>query len=111
MKAHANQDQSALWNGTAGEAWVSQQQLLDASFVRFEKLLVDEVANTGALRVLDIGCGAGATTLAIARHLGTSGSCTGLDISAPLVELARQRAARESLNAEFVLADAQTHEF
>jgi SAM-dependent methyltransferase len=111
MKADANRDQSALWNGSAGEAWVSQQGLLDSSFVRFEKLLVDEVAKTGARRVLDVGCGSGATTLAVARHLGTTGSSTGIDISAPLIELARRRAARDPLNAEFVLADAQTHEF
>jgi len=116
MKANANtepanQEQSALWNGTAGEAWVNQQQLLDASFAGFVPLLVDEVVKTGARRVLDIGCGSGATTLAIARHLGALGSCTGLDLSAPLVELARSRAARAGVPAEFVLADAQTHEF
>jgi SAM-dependent methyltransferase len=110
MKANANQEQAALWNGASGETWVNAQALLDASFVNFETLLVDEVARTGARRVLDVGCGSGATTLAIARHLGAAGA-TGIDISAPLIELARARAARERVPAEFVLADAQTHEF
>jgi len=111
MKANANQEQAALWNGTAGEAWVNQQKLLDASFARFEQLLVDEVVKTGARRVLDVGCGSGATTLAIARHLGDHGACTGIDISAPLVELARDRAARDGVRADFLLADAQTRDF
>jgi SAM-dependent methyltransferase len=70
------------------------------------------VARAGARRVLDIGCGTGATTLAIARHLGASGSCTGADISAPMIASARERAAREGLaTARFVCADAQTHAF
>lgn len=111
MKANANREQSALWNGPSGEAWVNGQALLDATFERFEQLLVDEVDSTAARRVLDVGCGSGAVTRAIARHLGATGTCTGIDISAPLIELARQRAAREAVAAEFLLADAQTHEF
>src|ERR1043166_7369163 len=111
MQTNANREQSALWNGSSGEAWVNEQVLLDTTFVNFERLLVNEVAETGARRVLDVGCGAGATTLAIAQHLGSAGSCTGIDISAPLVELARSRAARAGLDASFLLADAQTHEF
>jgi SAM-dependent methyltransferase len=111
MQANANREQSALWNGASGEAWVREQKLLDTSFVNFEQVLVDEVSRTGARRVLDVGCGSGATTLAIARHLGTAGTCTGIDISAPLIELARARAGRESVRAGFLLADAQTHEF
>lgn len=111
MNADANQDQSALWNGPSGEAWVQDQALLDGMFARFVQVLVDEVAATDARRVLDIGCGSGATTFAIARHLGARGSCTGVDISAPLIDLALGRAAREPDAAEFLLADAQTHDF
>jgi SAM-dependent methyltransferase len=111
MKETANRDQSALWNGPSGATWVNEQQLLDASFANFETLLVDEVSRTRAHRVLDVGCGSGATTLAIARHLAAAGSATGIDISAPLIELARKRAALAGVNAEFLLADAQTHEF
>jgi SAM-dependent methyltransferase len=111
MKANANREQSALWNGSSGEAWVNGQSLLDATYVNFEPLLVAQVESMRARRVLDIGCGSGATTFAIARHLGSGGAVTGLDISGPLVELARERAARAGLNAEFVLADAQTHDF
>jgi SAM-dependent methyltransferase len=111
MNANANREQAALWNGPSGQTWVREQALLDASFANFERLLIDEVARTGARRVLDVGCGSGATTLAIGRALGADGVVTGIDISAPLVELARDRAARDGVAASFVLADAQTHEF
>jgi SAM-dependent methyltransferase len=111
MKTIANREQSALWNGSSGEAWVRGQALLDATYSSFEGLLVAEAAATRSTRVLDIGCGSGATTLALARHLGASGGAVGIDISAPLVELARQRAAHAGVNASFLLADAQTHEF
>ena len=111
MKANANREQSALWNGSSGEAWVDGQSLLDATYANFEKLLVTEVESVRARHVLDVGCGSGATTLAIARDLGPDGSVTGIDISAPLVELARERAARAGVGARFLLADAQTHEF
>ena len=60
-------------------------------------------------RVLDIGCGAGATTLAMARRLGPEGFCLGVDISGPLIAAATARAA--GLPAAFVQADAQTYAF
>jgi SAM-dependent methyltransferase len=59
--------------------------------------------------VLDVGCGSGATTLAAAA---TAERAVGVDLSQPLVELARRRArAAKIANAEFVIADAQTHDF
>jgi SAM-dependent methyltransferase len=105
-----NEEQAKLWNGPAGEAWVQGQQLLDGMFEPFERLLVEEAAGNAARRVLDVGCGSGATTLAIARRIGAGGECTGVDISEPLIALARQRAARENLAAQFRCADAQTAE-
>jgi len=104
-------EQSARWNGTAGNAWVDMQELLDGMFKLFEKLLVEAVTEAGASRVLDIGCGTGGTTLAIARALGADGNCTGVDISEPMIDAARARAATEGSPARFVCADAQTHHF
>ncbi len=107
-----SQTQSALWNSRGGEVWVEQQQLLDRLFLQFERLLADEVAASGARNILDIGCGAGATTLAAARRLAPEGQCTGLDISAPLITAARRRAENEGLtNAHFIAGDAQGHDF
>jgi SAM-dependent methyltransferase len=103
-----NAEQSKLWNGSAGQAWVEGQQLLDGMFEPFERLLADEVRARGSRRVLDVGCGAGATTLAIARALAPGGTCTGIDISEPLIGAARARAAREQAAAQFLCDDAQT---
>lgn len=111
--ADANRDQHALWNGPAGDAWVEAQALLDGMFAPFETLLVQAARERGARRVLDVGCGTGATTLALARALGEGARCVGIDLSAPMLELARARAARPSAGgaAEFVLGDAQRHGF
>jgi SAM-dependent methyltransferase len=106
-----NQEQIAMWNGTAGRAWVETQESLDRLFQPFEHLLVDAVAATRAQRVLDVGCGTGSTTLAIARRLGTQGTSVGLDLSEPMIALARTRAERESTPPSFICADAQTHAF
>lgn len=103
--------QARLWNGPAGRAWAETQELLDRMFAPFERLLVDEVRAGPGGRVLDVGCGSGACTLAIARALGTQGRCTGIDISAPMLAVARARAAREALPVRFVQADAQVHAF
>jgi SAM-dependent methyltransferase len=107
----ANEDMAAAWNGVSGRAWVDEQQLLDRTYAPIERLLVDQVAAAGARAVLDIGCGAGATTLAVARSLGGRGQATGIDISAPLIDVARARAQREASAAKFIRADAQTHGF
>lgn len=104
-------DQAALWNGRAGHAWVDAQEPLDQMFKPFEDLLVDAVRGACARRVLDVGCGTGSTTLAVARQLGAAGRCTGIDVSAPMIAAARARAGREGAPADFVLADAQTHAF
>lgn len=101
--------QAALWNGRSGRAWVEAQALLDAMFKPLEDLLLDEVG--AGRRVLDVGCGTGGTTLALARRLGASGHCLGVDVSAPMLAAARARARQEGSSASFICADAQTHAF
>ena len=105
----ANAQQIAQWNGCAGRGWVEAQESLDRMFEPFEDLLVEAVAARGAQRVLDIGCGTGSTTLAVARQLAGRGEAVGLDISEPMIALARARAERESNAPRFICADAQTH--
>jgi SAM-dependent methyltransferase len=106
----ANRDQAALWNGASGEAWVEMQRVLDEALAPFGTLLLEQALHNGPSRVLDIGCGAGATAFSAAQRIGQTGSCLGVDISAPLIALARQRAVSSGVgNATFVHADAQTH--
>src|SRR3954447_5595810 len=94
MSVTNEDEQAALWNGTAGQAWVEGQETLDQMFKPFEDLLVAAVSEGSGGRVLDVGCGSGSTTLAVARSPGVSG-CLGVDISQPLITAARARAERE----------------
>jgi ubiquinone/menaquinone biosynthesis C-methylase UbiE len=111
MHDNPNAEMAAMWNGASGQAWLDEQPLLDRTYARIEILLADAVAASGTRSVLDVGCGAGATTLAIARRLGPAAQVTGVDISEPLIALARQRAEKTAASVRFVLADAQTHAF
>ncbi|WP_406083740.1 methyltransferase domain-containing protein [Micromonospora zamorensis] len=62
-------------------------------------------------RVLDIGCGTGQSTRDAARA-AVNGSATGVDISGPMLERARQLSDDEGLpNITFQQADAQVHRF
>ena len=107
----SHDEQMALWNGPAGRAWVETQELLDQVLKPFEDLLVEAVPVGSGSRVLDVGCGTGAVTLATARRVGAQGWCVGVDISEPMIAAARARAELESTPASFIHADAQTHAF
>lgn len=107
----ANDEQSKLWNGSGGHAWVEAQPVLDQALQPFTDLLLEAWPPAVPGHVLDVGCGTGATTLAAARRLGAKGHATGVDISAPMIAAARERAGREGIPATFLCADAQTHEF
>jgi SAM-dependent methyltransferase len=106
-------DLARLWNGPAGRAWVDAEALIGQLFKPVEDLLVAAVAGEGSMpgHVLDVGCGTGGTTLALARRLGAAGRATGIDISAPMIAAARARAGREGVAAEFICANAQDHVF
>jgi len=105
----ANTEQSARWNDRAGRGWAELSDMLDRLLQPFVPPLLDEIGPLAGRRILDVGCGAGALTLAAAEQ---GGHGVGVDISGPLVEAARARADRLGLaSAEFVQADAQTCRF
>ncbi|MFE5286886.1 class I SAM-dependent methyltransferase [Nocardia sp. NPDC056611] len=108
MTTPLDKDQSDRW-ATSGTAWVDFQDLIGRVLRPLEDLLVETARTDGARRVLDVGCGTGGTTLAVARATGAR--CTGVDIAEPMLEAARANAERAGLPVDFVCADAQTHTF
>src|SRR5260370_28111296 len=101
--------QIAFWNGPGAESWVAGQTRLDTALAPVADATIAHARIRPGETVLDIGCGCGATTLALAKAVG-DGHVTGLDVSAPMLELARQRAAGLR-NVYWILADAATPEF
>jgi SAM-dependent methyltransferase len=107
-----NAAQIEHWNGQAGDTWVALQDRLDTQLEPLGRAAMDRVAPQRGERALDIGCGTGQTTLALAERLGPQGSALGVDISRPMLELARARTgAASASNVRFERADAQTYSF
>lgn len=101
---------AAYWNQAGGQAWVELQGLMDRLNQPVADVLIERGFPGEGRTVLDVGCGAGATTIAMARRLGADGLCLGVDVSAPLLDIARRRAEAEGVGeAGFVQADAQTY--
>ncbi len=107
-----NDDQIAYWNAGAGETWAALQARMDAQLEPLGLAAQTALAPQAGERVLDVGCGSGQTTLALARAVAPGGTATGLDISRPMLEVAKARAAAEGVaGASFIEADAQIHPF
>ena len=104
----ANAAQIEFWNGQAAAGWVEHQQHMDALLEPLSVAALQRAAIKSGERVLDVGCGCGATSLAMAC---AGAQVTGVDISAPMLERARQLASAANLQATFVLADAADHHF
>lgn len=112
VAAVVNEAESAAWNAERGADWVRNQVILDALMSEVLELTITTADPRPGEAVLDIGCGAGATTLAAASRIGTVGLALGVDVSAPLISHAAARAqVEEFANASFELGDAQTHPF
>jgi SAM-dependent methyltransferase len=103
-------DQAAYWNEEGGERWVQHITGVEAMLEPLSARLLERVAARSGEQVLDIGCGGGVTSAAIARSVGAQGKVTGLDVSKVILDVARQRYATLT-NLEFLLADASSHAF
>jgi len=107
--AEQRADQIGDWSGKSGERWVANQARLDAMVAVFGQAAMEAAAPATGERALDIGCGAGASSLALAARVGAGGQVLGVDISEPLIAQARARAQQDT-PAFFQLADASSAE-
>lgn len=96
------------WAGEMGARWLASLDRFEGMIAPIGAALLARADYQPGERVLDLGCGGGATTLAIAERVGPAGAALGLDVAPMLVERARQRAAGAGSTARFVCADAAT---
>jgi SAM-dependent methyltransferase len=105
-----NADQIAYWNGPGGQHWTDRQQAQDILLAPVAAILIDRAKVRAGERIVDVGCGCGATTIAFAERAGPAGRASGIDISAPMLARARQMAPAGT-PIDFILADATVYPF
>lgn len=102
-----NADQIEYWNGAAGRTWVDVQARIDRLLAPISAALIDRADPQPGERAVDVGCGCGDTTLAVAQR---GAAVWGIDISEPMLARARSRATGLD-NLAFSRADAATQQF
>lgn len=105
-----NANEIAFWNGPGGRHWVNRQEAWDVVLAPISAATIERAAVRPGARIVDIGCGCGATTIELGRLVGPAGRVLGLDISAPMLARAALRLP-SGLAVEFVQDDATTHPF
>ena len=112
MQDSGNAGQIDYWNDTPGQRWVTHDTELDNLHAPVAERLLERAGLKPGDRVLDIGCGAGATCVAAASRVGRDGGVFGVDVSSPLLLRAARRIEAHGLsNVELAQADAQSHPF
>lgn len=104
-----NTDQAEFWSSDAGQKWVARQADMDELLAPVLDLVLDTAELCLGDHVLDIGCGAGTSTLQAAKIVGKAGRARGVDISETLLK--RAAASTDVPNVDWFLTDAQHHAF
>ncbi|MDH3737567.1 MAG: methyltransferase domain-containing protein [Alphaproteobacteria bacterium] len=107
-----NAKQIDFWNGPAGDSWTDLMDSQDRMLGPLGEAAMAATDISSGQRVVDIGCGCGTTTLELARRVGPSGHVLGVDVSTPMLERARQRAADvDNHSIDLQNSDAAAHNF
>ncbi len=107
-----NAAQIAYWNDRAAVTWTAFQERLDTLFEPLTAYALTAAAPAAGDHIVDIGCGCGATVLALAERAGPAGRVSGFDISEPMAARARERIEAAGLtNATVTVSDASVHAF
>jgi len=105
-----NADQIAYWNGPGGQHWTDRQAVQDVLLKPISDILIASAAPRPGNRIIDVGCGCGATSIALAERVAPDGAVLAVDISAPMLARARELAPK-GLPLDFALADATVYPF
>jgi ubiquinone/menaquinone biosynthesis C-methylase UbiE len=107
-----NGPQIEYWNGPNGERWAEYADNQDAKLQPLGMAAIDNCDICPGHKVLDTGCGSGTTSFELAHRVGENGRVVGVDISGPMLSIARERLAnREIGNVTFVHRDVATYPF
>lgn len=102
-----NEEQREFWDERASD-WIAAQADFESVGAWFGEQALGQLSVVPGEHVVDVGCGTGETTVALARAAGAAGRVVGVDISAAMVAEARRRAARlGDVDVAFVVADAE----
>ena len=104
----ANAAQRRYWNTVAGPRWVAAPGFRERRNQESMALLLARLGITGGENVLEICCGTGAMTLPLAAAVGEHGRLVAVDISEPMLEVARQRVAERGLHNVTLLLDRKS---
>ena len=105
-----NHEQERHWNEEAGPRWVEHREELDRQLAPFSERLIERLAPQPGERIVDVGCGCGTTSLEVASRVGAAGEVLGVDVSKPMLDVARERGAALP-QLRFEHADAQTYAY
>ena len=86
-----NQEQRTRWGGMDGEYWAREQDRMDRMLAPVMRPLLRFAEPEVGSTAIDVGCGCGATTVELARAVGPLGQAIGIDISEPMLKVARRR--------------------
>ena len=110
MTTSGNREQHDYWNGEGGLHWVAEADRYDTLNQRFGDRVIEALELHDGENVLEVGCGSGALAIEAATRVAPTGTVLGLDLSGPMLGLARDRAGQRGLaNVSFEQADAQSH--
>jgi SAM-dependent methyltransferase len=109
-----NKEQIDYWNGDAGKRWAQQDEVMAHLLQPVCEALLDHAHIDSCCNALDVGCGGGSQSLMLAQRLGNGSKVLGIDISAPMLEVAQAKAASAPgtiASLDFLQADAASHSF
>lgn len=108
----ANEQQHEYWNGEAGERWAADDATMATLLGPIAEDLLAHLQPASGIAALDIGCGGGSQSVQLAERIGAGGQVLGVDISEPMLQIAREKGQPAGAAAlTFLQADAATYAF